>query len=463
MKQTQDVDQATRDWQNQRQDSPHRGEILVADDTPANLKLITQLLLNHHYKVRPVASAQAALNAINTQLPELVLLDVRMPDMNGFDVCQLLKRQPHTQHLPIIFITALDSSDDQLRGFQVGGVDFITKPFEDHIMLARIATHLALARANRQLAADRAELAEKNAKLAQTQIALQRYLTIVNQYVSTCTIDPEGFILDASKAFCQLSGYTKTELVGRPFQSCIGNPKLPNNTMAELWQTLQSGLSWHGELMNRSKDGSDYWVQMSIEPDVDETGELASFTLIQTDITDKKKIEQQSKKDPLTGLWNRRRLDEIIAEEWQRTRRHLRPLCIIMVDIDHFKQVNDNFSHLLGDRILIEFASLLRHHVRITDSVGRWGGEEFVVICPEANAEEGRQIGEKLRRMIEAHRFPEIGHLTASFGVADLQHKETADRLLLYADKALLLAKRNGRNRVQVATSDREILDRPTA
>lgn len=432
-------------------DNSHRGEILVVDDTPANLTLLTQLLLSQHYKARPVASGQAAVAAATAQLPELILLDVRLPDISGFSVCRQLKADAHTRQVPILFISAFDAPAEQLEGFAAGGVDFITKPFEEQVVLARVATHLALARAQCQLEADRQQLADQNEQLAATQATLQRYIGIVNQYVSICRIDTDGCIIDISDAFSQGSGYALAELLGRPFQQCIGHPRLPPERLSDLWRTLQRGISWHGELLNRTKAGTDYWVQASIEPDCDASGEIHGFTLIQTDITDKKRVEQLSQRDPLTGLWNRRMLDEQLTEEWQRARRHQRPCCLIMIDIDHFKAINDNYGHLVGDRVLTELAALFQANIRVVDNVGRWGGEEFLILCPETTLEQGAQLAEKLRALTAQHTFPEVAQLTASFGVAELAPRETTQDLLQRADEALLQAKRQGRNCVKLA------------
>lgn len=161
-------------------------------------------------------------------------------------------------------------------------------------------------------------------------------------------------------------------------------------------------------------------------------------------------LEILSITDKLTGLLNRRKLEEILEEELMRSHRYDIGLSIVMVDIDHFKRVNDHHGHLAGDTVLIEIAELLRTHTRATDVVGRWGGEEFLIICRHSKLEEARSAAEKLREAIAGHGFGDMGSLTASFGVGTCRTGDTPASLLARADAALYQAKDIGRNRLEV-------------
>ena len=162
-----------------------------------------------------------------------------------------------------------------------------------------------------------------------------------------------------------------------------------------------------------------------------------------------RELELLSVTDRLTGLGNRNKLDERLAEELARSRRHGTAFALIMLDIDHFKAVNDTHGHQAGDEVLAGTAALLRQHSRTSDVVGRWGGEEFLLLCPETDEGGAMFLAEQLRACIEAARFPEVGRITASFGVAAFRPADDGEALLRRADEALYRAKEKGRNRVE--------------
>ncbi|MBH9576411.1 GGDEF domain-containing response regulator [Inhella proteolytica] len=164
--------------------------------------------------------------------------------------------------------------------------------------------------------------------------------------------------------------------------------------------------------------------------------------------TANRELQRLSSTDALTGLANRRRLDEALEQEWRRSGRAEHALALILLDIDHFKRVNDEHGHPVGDQVLTELAHLLRQGVRGTDLVGRWGGEEFLILCPDTGPAGALALAEKLRESIAAHAFPVVGHKTSSFGVATLRPSDEVPALLARADAALYRSKHEGRNRV---------------
>lgn len=165
-----------------------------------------------------------------------------------------------------------------------------------------------------------------------------------------------------------------------------------------------------------------------------------------------RRLEKLSVTDGLTGLYNRTRLNQVLEHEQNSYLRYGKPCSLIMIDVDHFKTVNDTHGHLVGDRILIEFANILREGTRITDTVGRWGGEEFLIVCPDTDSAAAFALAEKLRNRIESHAFPKTGNATGSFGVASFSQDEKFDAVIFRADAALYRAKDNGRNKVEMAT-----------
>lgn len=278
---------------------------------------------------------------------------------------------------------------------------------------------------------------------------LEKYLQIIDAHVIISSTDLHGIITEASEAFCKISGYSQEELIGRS-HDIVRHPDMPTTLYKEMWSALEKGISWSGEIKNRRKDGSAYWIETIIEPRYDEEYSLVGFTAIRHDITDKKRVEELSITDRLTGLYNRLKLDELFASYLSITKRHQTPFSIVLLDIDKFKSVNDTYGHQVGDSLLQEIAKLLKTNVRFEDAVGRWGGEEFLILLPNSNSEDARLLAEKLRGVIEAEDFAYVGSRTASFGVATYHQNDDKKSMTARADEALYLAKENGRNRVEV-------------
>ena len=224
---------------------------------------------------------------------------------------------------------------------------------------------------------------------------------------------------------------------------------MPSSIFKEMWQTISNGNIWKGELKNKKRDGDIYWAQIMVSPNYD-NNELVSYTAIRQDITDKKRLEEISITDPLTNVYNRLYLDKSYAYEVQRAKRYNNSFSIILVDIDHFKEINDTYGHNVGDNVLKEIAAILKENIRQTDKLGRWGGEEFLIICPQTNYENARIIAENLRTIFCNHKFSSIENLTCSFDVSMYDINAKHDETFIKADKALYIAKNEGRNKVVV-------------
>lgn len=274
-----------------------------------------------------------------------------------------------------------------------------------------------------------------------------KYLDIIDRYVMTSTADLRGHTTKVSSAFCEVSGYNREELVGKRHH-LLKNAEMPRALSRELWQTISAGKVWSGELQNRKKDGSHYWTKTTILPEYNAENKLCSFTAISHEITDKKLIEKLSQEDPLTKLGNRAMLDNALRRELARVRRYGAKLSVILLDLDFFKSINDTYGHQVGDDVLREVAAILSANTRGTDMIGRFGGEEFLIICPETTSENAARLAEKLRRAVEGNDFGPAGRQTASFGVGGCRDSDTEETLLKRADDALYQAKAEGRNRV---------------
>lgn len=317
--------------------------------------------------------------------------------------------------------------------------------------------------------ADQAELLALHTDLANQKFAL-------DQHAIVSMTDLAGNITYANDRFCDVSGYNRDEIIGANHRLiCSGHH--PATYFARLWATIQAGQVWRGEIKNRKKSGSFYWVSSTIVPLTDANGNLFQYISIRTDITERKLAEEalvlakeqaetanralQSAiaelnrlaiTDRLTGAWNRRHFEEEAAAEMARVQRYGEPLSVVLFDIDHFKLINDRYGHLTGDQVLIEVTKRIGRHLRTGDLLARWGGEEFLVMLPSCAAAEAMKLAEKLRALMAAEPFRDVGAVTSSFGVAEFRPDETLDDWLKRVDDALYAAKAAGRNCVQLGS-----------
>lgn len=277
---------------------------------------------------------------------------------------------------------------------------------------------------------------------------LEEEHAMLDRYVIVCTFDLAGSITYVSRAFSEISGYIGEELIGRkhPIRHC----GMERDAFKAMRRTVGNKEVWSGEVRNRKKEGGYYWMHATVEPVFDEgDGRQTGYRLIGEDITDRKRVEELAISDYLTKLYNRVKLDEELSREILRAVRYKSTFCVILLDIDHFKNVNDSYGHQTGDTVLKAIARILKESTRKVDTAGRWGGEEFLVITPSIGIDEGVQTAEKLRSEIGSLAFETIGIQTASFGVAEYREGDTIESLTERVDKALYRAKSKGRNRVE--------------
>lgn len=298
--------------------------ILVVDDEKFNRTMLVDLLKDE-YTVVLAKNGDQALNKAHSEIPpNIILLDILMPGMDGYEVCKKLKESPLTRDIPVIFVTAMQDEKDEKKGLDIGAIDYIAKPFRPAIVKARIRNHIALEQVRQKLSEAHMMLAMKH-----------------------------------------------------------------------------------------------------------------------------KELEKMASQDALTGLHNRYHLDEAITVEMKKSKRYRRPFSLIIIDLDHFKKVNDGYGHQAGDRTLQALALLLEENIRETDILGRWGGEEFMIISPETGPKGAFSFAENIRKMIEKHSFPTVEKITASLGYSSYCDDDNIYTLIRKADNALYKAKELGRNQVQ--------------
>lgn len=286
--------------------------------------------------------------------------------------------------------------------------------------------------------------------------ALRKLRTAVESSdVAVIMTDSHGVIEFVNKGFCAHTGYSAEEALGHTTQ-LLQSGETPAETYRELWQTVLAGRSWHGDLLNRRKDGSTYWAATDISPIMNSKGKLTNFVAAQLDVTEKRRLEEELARlavtDSLSGLANRRRFMAVLEEEAARTRRSGEPFALLMFDIDHFKHVNDRYGHSMGDRAIVALANELVAATREIDTVGRLGGEEFGVILPASGLSDALTVAERIRRAVESMEVTagdgKIIRMTISAGAAVQEGDISAEELLRRADSALYTSKKAGRNRV---------------
>lgn len=300
-------------------------------------------------------------------------------------------------------------------------------------------------------------LADSEAVVKEQTKELKRYIEIIDKNVITSKTDTKGIITYASHAFCEVSGYTKEELIGKP-HNIVRHQDTPQEIFKDMWETLEKGGVWSGEVKNLKKDGGHYWVDVTISPLFDDGGKTKEYVAIRHDVTIQKELEStldkltemtiRSHTDALTGLHNRNKLNEAINSEIARSVRYGKPFSLAIMDVDHFKSINDTYGHLEGDFVLKEIAKIISNKTRKSDVVGRWGGEEFLIIFIDSTIENAKNKCDKIRHWIELHDYGIVPRVTASFGVAGYCNGDTIESLIARADKALYVAKETGRNKI---------------
>ena len=400
-------------------------------------------ILKDEYSVKIAKSGQRALDIAKQGGIDLILLDVVMPEMDGYEVCRVLQSDKELQSIPVIFVTGNSESEDEAKGFVLGAVDYITKPFQPTTVLSRVKNHLSLR--FKQL-----ELEELNEKS-------KRYLELIDKNVITSSTDLEGIITYVSEAFCKICGYSKEELVGAHHR-IVRHKDMPDSAYKEIWSAITQGKTWKGEIKNSKKDGGFYWVEATISPIYDKTGTKIGYTAIRQEITNQKLIEKISITDSLTDIYNRRHFNQIFPTIINSAKRHNELICFLMMDIDHFKQYNDNYGHQAGDEVLAKFARCLKESLhRAEDLAFRLGGEEFGILYKAQTKENAYEFALRVKKSIEElgiiHNYSSVSqYITASMGLVckDANEIEDVDEIYKQADNLLYKSKERGRNRVSM-------------
>ncbi len=448
--------------------------ILVVDDIPANVKLLEARLLAEYFEVLTAADGMTALSICDQTPVDLILLDIMMPGIDGFEVCERLKTNPRTAHIPVVMVTALDQPADRVRGLKAGADDFLTKPVNDLQLMTRVKSLIRFKALSDELRL-RAEtarsigletlLAPHQGKLeepgmvllvesrANTQERMSRALNGIAEI--TAIGDPQAALFEAADKPYELVIVSSSLEDYDPLRLCSQLRSLERTRFIPMLVVAEQG---EEPLVNRALElGVNDYLLRPLDPN-----ELLARSVTQIRrkrYSDKLRASLSESvefavTDALTGLNNRRYLDTHLATLVDRSNRRGRPLSVLITDIDHFKSINDTHGHEGGDDVLRDFARRVRGAVRGADLACRYGGEEFVVVMPDTTSDIAAQVAERLREAVAAAPFTiaatGVGApVTTSVGIATLEADgEGADSLLRRADKALYEAKNSGRNRV---------------
>lgn len=301
------------------------------------------------------------------------------------------------------------------------------------------------------------ELETTKDELVDSNLTMKRYLDIVDKYVIISSTDLKGKITSVSSAFCEITGYTKEELLGK-HHNIIRHPSMPSELYKQMWKTIKNDQVWSGEIQNLKKDGSFYWVYSTISPVFDHDSNKIGYTSIRQDISDKKQIELISITDGLTNIYNRRHFNELFPKIINSAKRKNEFVAFLIMDIDHFKQYNDTYGHQMGDEVLIKVAAAIKKSLqRADDYCFRLGGEEFGVIFKADSKEHAEQFANTIRENIENLHIEHSGnsagsYVTASMGLIckNANDINNADEVYKQGDDLLYRSKESGRNRVSV-------------
>ena len=446
--------------------------VLVVDDVEANVKLLEAKLSSEYFDVLSAYNGRTALQIADSELPDVILLDVMMPRMDGFEVCRHLKANPRTVDLPVVMVTALSDVANRLRGLEVGADDFLTKPVNDIALFARVRSLTRLKRMMEELRLREGICGRFAGREIVTAEGLgpARILMIEEDRFATSRMAEtlragHSVIMAASCAEGQKLLDGTIELVIAGLSTANDDPlRLVTQCRAgEAYRQLPILLIGEDCDLPRLAKGLELGANDYLVRPVDRNELLARTG---TQVRRKRlqdRLEQNYQRsfslaltDELTGLYNRRYLLAHLDELIERINQGGTGVAILLFDIDHFKRVNDTHGHAAGDDVLRELAARATKSVRSVDLVARLGGEEFVVVMPETDIASAAEVAERLRLAVSKEPLIVTATgkrltVTVSIGVAASERGEDRDRLLRRADHALYSAKTGGRDRVIIA------------
>ena len=449
--------------------------VLVVDDLEPNVKLLEAKLRAEYFDVLGAYSGQEAIEKANQEQPDIILLDVMMPGLDGFETCRRLKASPETMHIPVVMVTALDQQADRIAGLEAGADDFLTKPVEDLALFARVRSLSRLKMMTDELRARYATgkgLGVVDKIDLETNIS-ERRIFIVDDNASQVerirsALEPEGHYVVHERDPEKALEHARQEDIdlfiinmsledADPLRLCSSIRSMEETRLTPILAVVRQGDT--RKLVRALEIGVNDYLTRPV--DRNELLARVSTQLRRKSYVDQLRSSFQASlemavTDQLTGLYNRRYLASHMSAMFDRAQWTGRPLSVMIIDIDHFKNINDNYGHDVGDRVIQQFASRISNAVRGIDLACRYGGEEFLIAMPDTEMGFATVVAERLRQEIAVDKFTtdnasgELG-ITISIGIASTENgpeSDTAQKLIKRADEALYIAKTGGRNRV---------------
>ncbi len=452
--------------------SRYRKTILIVDDELLNRKLISGMLASEPYALITAAGGHEALTRVNEQLPDIILLDIMMPDMDGYEVTKILKSNPETQAIPIILITALADYQNKIKGLETGADEFLNKPVQSEELLTRIQSLLRMKEYHDRLASkmttektftNRIGLSNtKNQTLQEVVLLVEDSREEQALFISHLTEQPYRLLVAAN-------GREALELVENERVDCLLiDILLPDMDGFSLCKKIHDDEAFRHIQTVGITSAEDLSLKIrGIEAGFDDyLIKPVNFTELKVRIKAllKKKayidqlqnkyhaVFQQAISDSLTGLYNNAYSKHFLKIDLQKAERQGYPISLIMADLDNFKQVNDEYGHITGDLVLKEIAAILTKNIRLTDVAARYGGEEFALILPYTDPDDAIILAERILTAVRSHTFTIKEttldlNLTISLGLATYpDHAASVSELFERADQALYKSKELGKD-----------------
>jgi two-component system cell cycle response regulator len=455
--------------------------ILVVDDIPANVKLLEVKLTAEYFDVVTAPDGPRALELAHSEAPDLILADVMMPGMDGFELCRRLKADSETAHIPLVMVTALSDVSDRVRGLEAGADDFLTKPVNDIALFARVRSLARLKQMMDELRVRQAASGD-GTLLSEAELEIAEDLSDARVLLA----DSSETLAGKVNSYLAEDGHTTRHVKtvrdaldlaqSEPFDLLIVSLHLGKEDGLRLCSQFRSQddtrhvpilLLLDEEDLPRLPKGLEIGVTDYLIKPIDRN-ELRART--RTQIRRRRyhdKLRDMLQRsvalaytDTLTGVYNRRYMNAHLDRKIMEIAETVKPVSVLMFDIDNFKPVNDTYGHKAGDEVLSELAKRVSRGVRDIDLLSRYGGEEFVIVMPDADIEVAVTVAERVRALVADQMFAistDVGALavTISVGVATTRDPtETTESLIGRADAALYRAKGRGRNCVSSVELD---------
>lgn len=453
-------------------------KILVVDDILSNVKLLEAKLKAEYYTVIIAYDGQEAIDLVAEHQPDIILLDVMMPKLNGFEVCKKLKSDPLTTHIPIVMVTALHDTQDRVQGINAGADDFLTKPIDDTALSARIRSLTRL-----KMVIDELRLrGETNAEIS--GVIENSIMDYTNQIYDASILVIDEDIFQAEQIYNILRPRFKSiKMLNDPLEGLKASTKENYDLIiSDIQFAKADGLRLFSQF--RSKAETRYTpILIMYDGDHHKDNLIKAFELgindylaipldeneliarVNSQVKRKRYQDalrenlfnnaEMSIKDPLTNCYNRRYFDTHLKNIVKDSIEKDRKLSLMMLDIDHFKMVNDNFGHNAGDELLKQVSKKISENIRLTDLLARFGGEEFVVVMSDTNISNARIIADRVHKITAKESFALLDQgikqkVTVSIGITEMQNSDLYDvkRFIARADRCLYEAKNTGRNKV---------------